>query len=265
MATKAAKSITINATKYELANTLDYQNGKVQLKAKDVVLDETEVGGSEAIFVYNHYDSDEGFYVTDAIKDITGNVLTNAQVCSKVKAGAQIYVQVVAASGSSSGQFQLLEKYEHEEMGGGSVIQEHFWSEGNAFGKYISMTFRLADNFVSNPSISDASGDEFVITLDDYQYLSTTGSKTCTSFNGVDLANAVKAGKTIKIVGTNIYNEDDNARDSVCLVCDATDSDQGAQVFLTAVYKTEVLTFLAADYTTVSSINLINIFSLIQP
>lgn len=40
MATKAAKSITINATKYELANALAVNDGKIQLKAKDVVLDE---------------------------------------------------------------------------------------------------------------------------------------------------------------------------------------------------------------------------------
>ena len=48
MATKAAKSITINATKYELANALGVANGKLQLKAKDVVLDEAEAkfGGS---------------------------------------------------------------------------------------------------------------------------------------------------------------------------------------------------------------------------
>ena len=42
MATKAAKSITINATKYELANALAVNDGKIQLKAKDVVLDEIE-------------------------------------------------------------------------------------------------------------------------------------------------------------------------------------------------------------------------------
>lgn len=42
MATKAAKSITINATKYELANALDVSDGKIQLKAKDVVLDEVD-------------------------------------------------------------------------------------------------------------------------------------------------------------------------------------------------------------------------------
>lgn len=49
MATKAAKSITINATKYELANGLDVANGKLQLKAKDVVLDEVEVTNSPLI------------------------------------------------------------------------------------------------------------------------------------------------------------------------------------------------------------------------
>ena len=154
MATKAAKSITINATKFELANALDFANGKLQLKAKDVVLDEVEVGGAGSIFIYNHYDSGEGYYVTDAIKDIEGNVLTKAEACKRVKAGAQIYVQVVAASGSSSGQCQLLDKYEHEEYDGGSVVQEHFWSDGNSFNKYISMTFRFADNFVSDPSIT---------------------------------------------------------------------------------------------------------------
>ena len=45
MATKAAKSLTINATKFELANKLaiDPQTGKLQLIAKDVVLDEVEL------------------------------------------------------------------------------------------------------------------------------------------------------------------------------------------------------------------------------
>ena len=58
MATKAAKSITINATKYELANTLDYQNGKVQLKAKDVVLGETTLPeGGKWVAIYTDYDA----------------------------------------------------------------------------------------------------------------------------------------------------------------------------------------------------------------
>lgn len=45
MATKAAKSLTINATKFELANKLaiDPQTGKLQLIAKDVVLDEVDL------------------------------------------------------------------------------------------------------------------------------------------------------------------------------------------------------------------------------
>lgn len=43
MATKAAKSLTINATKFELANDLAVVNGKLQLKAKDVVLAEVDI------------------------------------------------------------------------------------------------------------------------------------------------------------------------------------------------------------------------------
>lgn len=43
MATKAAKSITINATKYILANTLAVADGKIQLKANDVVLSEIDI------------------------------------------------------------------------------------------------------------------------------------------------------------------------------------------------------------------------------
>lgn len=43
MATKAAKSLTINATKFELANALAVENGKLQLKAKDVVLAEVDL------------------------------------------------------------------------------------------------------------------------------------------------------------------------------------------------------------------------------
>ena len=43
MATKAAKSITINSTKYILANTLAVVDGKIQLKANDVVLSEIDI------------------------------------------------------------------------------------------------------------------------------------------------------------------------------------------------------------------------------
>lgn len=54
MATKAAKSITINATKYELANALAKNDGKIQLLAKDVVLGEVEIpSGGNALAMNN--------------------------------------------------------------------------------------------------------------------------------------------------------------------------------------------------------------------
>lgn len=54
MATKAAKSITINATKYELANTLAMNDDKIQLLAKDVVLGEVELpSGGNALAMNN--------------------------------------------------------------------------------------------------------------------------------------------------------------------------------------------------------------------
>ena len=62
MATKAAKSITINATKYELANALGVANGKLQLKAKDVVLDEVEVASD---FIIDLTDGQEMFDFTN--------------------------------------------------------------------------------------------------------------------------------------------------------------------------------------------------------
>lgn len=68
MATKAAKSITINATKYELANALGVADGKLQLKAKDVVLDEVEVkAGASWITLTSVYDFDAGQNVVTAI------------------------------------------------------------------------------------------------------------------------------------------------------------------------------------------------------
>lgn len=62
MATKAAKSLTINATKFELANALGVDNGKLQLKAKDVVLDEVEVASD---FIIDLTDGQEMFDFTN--------------------------------------------------------------------------------------------------------------------------------------------------------------------------------------------------------
>lgn len=134
MATKAAKSITINATKYELANALGVANGKLQLKAKDVVLDEVEVGDSD-----------------------------------------------------------------------------------------------------------------FVITLDSSNELYMTGTKTCTAFSVTDLIAAVRAGKTVRIVGTNLLSEDDNHSETIDLVCSCNYSFQGAQVWMSAMCNTKALIFVVGE------------------
>lgn len=90
MATKAAKSITINATKYELANTLGVSDGKMQLKAKDVVLDEAELPAGIKYVVFDFGYEGAGFV---SCKDQDGNdVLTAADVKDIVMAGGDIYL-----------------------------------------------------------------------------------------------------------------------------------------------------------------------------
>lgn len=64
MATKAAKSLTINATTFQLANKLAIENGKLQLIAKDVILDEIPFEAPGQI-VYLDID---GFYVGDYLQ-----------------------------------------------------------------------------------------------------------------------------------------------------------------------------------------------------
>lgn len=89
MATKAAKSITINATKYELANALDVSGGKMQLKAKDVVLDEAELpsGAKYAVFDFGY----EAVGFEDCV-DQDGNYLTSAtDVMSLLNDGGVLY------------------------------------------------------------------------------------------------------------------------------------------------------------------------------
>lgn len=90
MATKAAKSITINATKYELANALDVSGGKMQLKAKDVLLDEAELPAGIKYVVFDFGHDGAGF---ESCKDQDGNdVLTAAAVKDIVLAGGDIYM-----------------------------------------------------------------------------------------------------------------------------------------------------------------------------
>lgn len=64
--TKAAKSITINSTKYELANDIAINDGKIQLKAKDVVLGEATLPeGGKWVAIYTDYDAGlSGYKVT---------------------------------------------------------------------------------------------------------------------------------------------------------------------------------------------------------
>lgn len=102
MATKAAKSLTINATKFELANKLNIENGKLQLIAKDVVLDEIPFEAPSQIV----YLDIGGFYVGDyleshstfsfpvtrtvAFKDVNEETLTFAEFLDKAVKGYTI-------------------------------------------------------------------------------------------------------------------------------------------------------------------------------
>lgn len=89
MATKAAKSITINATKYELANTLGVSAGKMQLKAKDVVLDEAELPAGSKYAVFDFGYEATGF---ESCKDQDGNdILDSASLKALIEAGGAVY------------------------------------------------------------------------------------------------------------------------------------------------------------------------------
>lgn len=100
MATKAAKSITINATKYELANALGADNGKIQLKAKDVVLDEVTPPSTESYvrFVADGRQKDGNTIPATAITieksaDITN--MTWAQFVEKVRTGTKVSLKII--------------------------------------------------------------------------------------------------------------------------------------------------------------------------
>ena len=89
MATKAAKSITINATKYQLANTLAVSGGNMQLKADDVVLSQAALpsGAKYAIFDFGY----EAVAFEDCV-DQDGNYLTSASdVMSLLNDGGVLY------------------------------------------------------------------------------------------------------------------------------------------------------------------------------
>lgn len=113
MATKAAKSLTINATKFELANKLNIENGKLQLIAKDVVLDEIPFEAPSQIV----YLDIGGFYVGDylqshstfsfpvtrtvAFKDVNEETLTFAEFLDKALKGYTIIPRFQWSSASA--------------------------------------------------------------------------------------------------------------------------------------------------------------------
>lgn len=125
--TKAAKSITINSTKYEMANALNVNaNGELELLAKDVVLDSVELpAGGDALFFRHVYDEDTETWSIE---------VTNAK-------GETISDKADA--------FEILEKggavYAIYPGGGGDVYQTMTFSFGDAGGFYIDFERTMTD------------------------------------------------------------------------------------------------------------------------
>lgn len=88
MATKAAKSITINATKYELANDLDVSGGKIQLKAKDVVLGEVDAPGGGFVITME----EDGDFFSDGTKNCESFACQD--LIDAIKDGKAVYIAV---------------------------------------------------------------------------------------------------------------------------------------------------------------------------
>ena len=96
MATKAARSITINATKYELANSLATNDGKIQLLANDVVLGEVELpsgggGGGDALFFYS--DTINNLVEIVEVKNSKGETISDsADAYAIIEKGGMVYL-----------------------------------------------------------------------------------------------------------------------------------------------------------------------------
>ena len=104
MATKAAKSITINATKYELANTLAMNADKIQLLAKDVVLGEVEIpsGGSGEALFFTPVRGEDPVYWSAEVKNGKGETISDkADAYAIIEKGGMVYA-VVNISGSDA-------------------------------------------------------------------------------------------------------------------------------------------------------------------
>lgn len=120
MATKAAKSITINATKYELANTLAVSDGKIQLKAKDVVLDEVEVASD---FVIDLTDGQEMFDIASTTWSCTSFAYADLQAA--IAAGKRIVIRsknYLDNDNPTSNKMYLTPTEVRDSVGGSQVI-----------------------------------------------------------------------------------------------------------------------------------------------
>ena len=109
MATKGAKSITINATKFELANALNINsNGELELLAKDVVLDSVELPtGGDALFFRHVYDDDTGTWSVE-VTNAKGETISDiADAFAIIEKGGAVY----AVSPSGGGDIYELMTY----------------------------------------------------------------------------------------------------------------------------------------------------------
>lgn len=101
MATKAAKSITINATKFELANALNINaNGELELLAKDVVLDSVELSaGGNALFFRHVYDDDTGTWSVEVTNAKGETISDKADAFAIIEKGGAVYAIYPAGGG----------------------------------------------------------------------------------------------------------------------------------------------------------------------
>lgn len=203
MATKAAKSLTINATKFELANALAVVNGKLQLKAKDVVLDEVDAGKTPVSFTVwqaknrvGIYEQTDGTFpgagnevsVSDFITNIKNYFATGGELVigSENENALQIYFGEVLVSPPGGDSYNVLRVIMY-------TMTHVVVADYNESTQTWSVTVTLADN-------------SFVITMTAGQTLDTTGNKSIQTIQTQDLIEAVRAGRQIKIIALGMYD-----------------------------------------------------------
>ena len=288
MATKAAKSITINATKYELANALDVANGKLQLKAKDVVLDEVEVDGGKyiAINLVRDPDRDDGVgrgYLIGSI-DTSDNIdpttYTGQDMANDFLAGGLKIVAHVPSNGWSDDSYIEISELNVFNNSEGEITNYYYsflgaglsTAEGNDNVKYkLSIdglstadtldSLRTPYHHATLYSRLDAwvtPPQEFIIDLADGQEMFdfTNTTWTCKAFNVADLKVAIATGKRIIIRSKNYRDQDNPTTNKMYLTCTmANDSYSGNQVMLEFFDGIKYYSVLTAYTGTITSLN----------